>query len=285
MSDPRPIGILDSGVGGLSVLREIARQLPHEDVLYVADQAHIPYGPRPLGDIRALTLGIVRFLRAQGAKAIVIACNTASAAALYMVRAAFPDLPIVGMEPAVKPAAERSRARRVAVLATPATFQGELFASLIERFAQDVEVLPQACPGLVEQVEAGDLDGPQTQALLRTYLSPLLAAGADTLVLGCTHYPFLLPAIVQIAGPQVEVIDPSPAVARQTGRVLAARGLENTPGRQASYTFCTTGDVPAFRALVKRLIDLPGTFVGLTWQEGGELAMLSGGRGDTSPPP
>ncbi|MER3545549.1 MAG: glutamate racemase [Chloroflexota bacterium] len=285
MSDPRPIGILDSGVGGLSVLREIARQLPYEDVLYVADQAHIPYGPRPLGDIRALTLGIVRLLRAQGAKVIVIACNTASAAALYTVRAAFPDLPIVGMEPAVKPAAERSRARRVAVLATPATFQGELFASLIERFAQDVEVLPQACPGLVEQVEAGDLDGPQTQALLRTYLSPLLAAGADTLVLGCTHYPFLLPAIAQIAGPQVEVIDPSPAVARQTGRVLAASGLENTPGRQASYTFCTTGDVPTFRALVKRLIDLPGTFVGLIWQEGGELAMLSGGRGDTSPPP
>lgn len=272
MSDPRPIGILDSGVGGLSVLREIARQLPHEDLLYIADQAHIPYGPRPLDDIRALTLGIIRFLRAQGAKAIVIACNTASAAALYTARAAFSDLPIVGMEPAVKPAAERSRARRVGVLATPATFQGELFASLVERFAQDVEVLPQACPGLVEQVEVGDLDGPQTQALLRTYLNPLLAAGADTLVLGCTHYPFLLPAIAQIAGPQVEVIDPSPAVARQTGRVLAARGLENTPGRQASYTFYTTGDVPTFRALVGRLIGLPGRFIGLTWQKGGELS-------------
>ncbi len=275
MSDPRPIGILDSGVGGLSVLREIARQLPHEDLLYVADQAHIPYGPRSLEDIRALTLGIVRFLRAQGAKAIVIACNTASAAALHPVRAAFPDMPIVGMEPAVKPAAERSRVRRIGVLATPATFQGELFASLVERFAQDVEVLPQTCPGLVEQVEAGELDGPQTQALLRTYLSPLLAAGADTLVLGCTHYPFLLPAITQIAGPQVEVIDPSPAVARQTGRVLAARGLENTPGQKANYTFYTTGDVPAFRALVSRLIDLPGTFVGLTWQGGGELAIPS----------
>lgn len=274
MSDPRPIGILDSGVGGLSVLREIARQLPHEDLLYVADQAHIPYGPRPLEDIRALTLGIVHFLRAQGAKAIVIACNTASAAALYTARAAFPDLPIVGMEPAVKPAAERSRARRVGVLATPATFQGELFANLVERFAQDVELLPQTCPGLVEQVEAGELDGPQTQALLRTYLAPLLAAGADTLVLGCTHYPFLLPIITQIAGPQVEVIDPSPAVARQTSRVLAARGLENTLGREANYTFCTSGDVPAFRTLVRRLIDLPGTFVGLTWQEGGELALL-----------
>lgn len=273
MSDPRPVGILDSGVGGLSVLREIARQLPSEDLLYIADQVHIPYGPRPLEEIRELALGITRFLLGQGAKVAVIACNAASAAALHMVRATFPDTPIVGMEPAVKPAAERTRTRRIGVLATPATFQGQLFASLVERFGKDVEVLPQVCPGLVQQVEAGDLDGPETQALLHAYIDPLLAAGADTLVLGCTHYPFLLPAIAHIAGPEVDVIDPSPAVARQTGRVLAARGLENAADHQGRYTSYTTGDLPAFRALVQRLVNLPGEFIGLAWDEGYELRM------------
>jgi glutamate racemase len=267
MSDPRPVGILDSGVGGLSVLREIVRQLPNEDLLYVADQVHIPYGPRPLAEIRELTLGITRFLLKQHAKIIVIACNAASAAALHTVRAAFPDTPIVGMEPAVKPAAERTRSRRIGVLATPATIQGELFASLVERFGKDVEVLPQVCPGWVQQVEKGDLDGPETLALLHSHIDPLLAAGADTLVLGCTHYPFMRPAIERIAGPGVEVIDPGPAVARQTGRVLASRGLENAPDHQGRITFCTTGDLAAFRALTKRLVNLPGEYVRLTWAD------------------
>lgn len=274
--DPRPVGILDSGVGGLSVLREIARQLPNEDLLYVADQAHVPYGPRPLEEIRNLALGITRFLLRQGAKAIVIACNTASAAALHTLRATFPDTPIIGMEPAVKPAAERTRTRRIGVLATPATFQGQLFASLVERFGQDVEVLPQVCPGLVQQVEAGDLDGPETRALLRASIAPLLAAGADTLVLGCTHYPFLLPAIADIAGPTVAVIDPSPAVARQTGRVLASRGLQNAADHQGGYTFYTTGDLPTFHALVPRLVNLPGAFAGLAWDAGYELKVRAG---------
>lgn len=268
MSDSRPVGILDSGVGGLSVTREIARQLPHEDLLYVADQAHIPYGPRPLDEIRAFSQAIAQFLLDQQAKAIVIACNTASAAALHTLRAHFPDIPIVGMEPAVKPAAEHSRARRIGVIATPATFQGQLFASLVERFAQDVQVLTQVCPGLVEQVEAGDLDGPHTEALLHTYLDPLVAAGIDTLVLGCTHYPFLMSAISRIVGPQVEVIDPSPAVARQTGRVLAARGWENMTDALGHHVLCTTGDVAAFAALVQRLTGLPGVVRGLTWQNG-----------------
>jgi glutamate racemase len=267
MADPRPVGILDSGVGGLSVLREIVRQLPNEDLLYVADQIHIPYGPRPLEEIRKLTLGITRFLLGRGAKTIVIACNAASAAALHTVRATFPDTPIVGMEPAVKPAAERTRTRRIGVLATPATIQGELFASLVERFGQDVEVLPQVCPGWVQQVEKGDLDGPQTQALLRSHIDPLIAAGADTLVLGCTHYPFLRPVIESIAGPGVEVIDPGPAVARQTGRVLAARGLENAANHVGQLTFCTTGDLAAFRTLVQRLVNLPGEFVKLAWRD------------------
>ena len=166
MSDSRPIGIFDSGVGGLSVWREIARQLPREDTIYFADQAHIPYGPRSMDEIRGFSEAITRFLLERGCKAIVAACNTASAAALKHLRETFPHVPFVGMEPAVKPAAETTHTGVVGVLATPATFQGELFASVVERFANGVRLINQVCPGLVEQVEAGRLDTPNTRAML-----------------------------------------------------------------------------------------------------------------------
>ncbi|RME36964.1 MAG: glutamate racemase [Thermoflexia bacterium] len=171
------IGVFDSGVGGLSVWREIVRELPGVPTLYVADQAHVPYGPRPLEEVRRFAEGITRFLLAQGATVVVLACNTASAAALHHLRALFPQVPFVGMEPAVKPAVQRTRNGRVGVIATPATFQGELFASLLTRFGRDARVLPQVCPGLVEAVEAGALEAPETEALLRSCLAPLLAAG------------------------------------------------------------------------------------------------------------
>jgi len=200
VSAPELIGIFDSGVGGLSVWREIARQLPLEDTLYLADQAHVPYGSRSLNEVREHSEGITRFLLGWGAKIIVVACNTASAAALHHLRRTFPDVPFVGMEPAVKPAVERTRTGVVGVIATQATFQGELFASLLERYAGDVGVLIQACQGLVEAVEAGALDTPETEALLRHYLTPLIEAGADQLVLGCTHYPFLRPLIERVVG-------------------------------------------------------------------------------------
>jgi glutamate racemase len=275
------IGVFDSGVGGLTVWREIVRQLPHEDTLYLADQAHVPYGPRPLAQVREFAEGIARFLLDQGARVIVVACNTASAAALHDLRRTFPDIPFVGMEPAVKPAAERTHNGIVGVIATQATFQGQLFASLVERYADHVRVLTQACPGLVEAVEAGRLEPPDTEALLRQYLAPLLEAGVDQLVLGCTHYPFLRPTIERLVGAGVAVIDPAPAVARQVERVLAhgkpplKRGVrtdwesEAGQGRvlahgkpppkrgvrtTGQYVFYTSGGVGKFEQVLGRLV-------------------------------
>jgi len=256
--DQNPIGIFDSGVGGLSIWREIVRQAPQEDTIYVADQAHVPYGGRSLEEVRQFSEAITCFLLDQGTKIIVIACNTASAAALYSLRRAFSSVPFVGMEPAVKPAVERSRSGVVAVIATEATFQGELFASLLERYAQDVEVITQICPGLVGAVEAGALDAPETERLLLDCLMPLVEARVDQLVLGCTHYPFLQPAIESLIGEGATVIDPAPAVARQTGRVLAQRGAEANRERVGRHVFFTSGDAPAFERAIDCLVPRSG---------------------------
>lgn len=254
MTDCGSIGVFDSGVGGLSVWREIVRLAPHEDTVYLADQAHVPYGGRSLTEVRAFSEGIARFLLDQGAKIIVVACNTASAAALYALRRTFPQVPFVGMEPAVKPAVERTSNGVVAVIATEATFQGELFASLLERYAHDVEVLTQVCPGLVEAVEAGALDTPGTAALLRRCLTPLLEAEVDQLVLGCTHYPFLRSTIEAIVGADVSIIDPAPAVARQTASVLARRQAEASGETPGQHVFLTSGDDNCFSRTIDRLL-------------------------------
>jgi glutamate racemase len=246
------IGVFDSGVGGLSVWRQIAVQLPDESSVYLADQGHIPYGPRPMQEIRAFSEAIVRFLLGQSCNIVVVACNAASAAALTHLRARFPDVPFVGMEPAVKPAVQTTRTGRVGVMATPATFQGELFASVVERFASGVQLVKQVCPGLVEKVEAGRLDTPDTEAMLHEYLAPMMEAGVDTIVLGCTHYPFLAPAIQRIVGPGVSIIDPSPAIARQVGRVMELRGLLSA-SRGAGHVFCTSRDEVSFTESVRRL--------------------------------
>ena len=249
------IGIFDSGVGGLSVLAALCERLPDDNLVYVADTAHVPYGPRSLQQVRDFSFGITRFLVEQGAQVVVVACNTASAAALHELRAAYPAIRFVGMEPAVKPAAEQSHTGVVAVLATQATFQGALFASVVERFAQGVEVISQVCPGLVEQIEAGELESPRTEAMLRGWVEPLLARNVDALVLGCTHYPFVRPLLERICGPAVRVIDPSAAVARQVERVLvaangAARGTAGEHGRVAYFT---SGAVAPFELALLRL--------------------------------
>ena len=253
MSDNRPIGIFDSGIGGLSVWREIARQLPHENTLYFADQIHIPYGPRSLDQIRAFSEAITRYLIGHDAKLIVVACNTASAAALKYLRAAFPDIPFVGMEPAVKPAAEQTRTGVVGVLATPATFQGELFASVVERFANGVKLINQICPGLVEQVEAGKLNTSDTVAMLDRFLAPIRAGGADTIVLACTHYPFVIDAIRSLS-PNVNVIDPAPAIARQVNRVLSERRLSADPARTGQAIFASSGPREEYQRILKALV-------------------------------
>ncbi len=265
------IGVFDSGVGGLSVWREIVRELPDVPTLYLADQAHVPYGLRPLEEVRQFAEGITRFLLAQDATVVVLACNTASAAALHYLRAVFSQVPFVGMEPAVKPAVQRTRNGRVGVIATPATFQGELFASLLERFARDVHVIPQVCPGLVEAVEAGALDTPETETLLRACLEPLLTAGIDELVLGCTHYPFLRPLMERIVGPKVEIIDPAPAVAQQVRRVLENKyGAGESP---APHTFYTTGDPTQFAGAIERLVRVRSEVRPLRW-DGDEIKAL-----------
>ena len=266
MSNLQPIGIFDSGVGGLSVWRELARQLPHEDTLYFADQAHIPYGPRSLAEIRSFADTITRFLLARGCKLVVVACNAASAAALKPLRATFPDVPFVGMEPAVKPAAETTQTGVVGVLATPATFQGELFASVVERFANGVHLVREVCPGLVQQVEAGRLTTPDTLEMLDRFLAPIRAAKADTIVLGCTHYPFVIDAIRQLA-PGINVIDPAPAIARQAGRVLRERGLDNDRQRRGAHTFITSADLDQYQSILRKLVGVESQAMQAKWRD------------------
>lgn len=264
----RPIGIFDSGVGGTSILREIRRQLPGEPVLYLADQANVPYGPQPLDAVRRYSQGITRFLLENGAKLIVVACNTASAASLQVLRSSFPETPFVGMEPAVKPAAEATRSKVVGVLATPATFQGELYASVVERFTDGVRVLPSTLPGLVEQIEAGDLHGERTRSILERALRPLLAQGADTLVLACTHYPLVIPLIREIAGPSVQVIDPSPAIARQAARLLEQHGLMAGPGHAGGITYFTSGNAGTLKRQLEAFGMSAGPLIEVRWADG-----------------
>jgi glutamate racemase len=247
-----PIGIFDSGVGGLSVLREIRRELPGEDLLYVADSGHAPYGDKSVQLIETRAIAIVEFLVSQNAKAIVVACNTATSAAIATLRAKFP-VPIIAMEPAVKPAAAHTKSGVIGVLATSGTLASDNFAKLHNRFGADVKILIQACPGLVEQVEAGDLSGSKTRALIAQYVTPLLEQGADTLVLGCTHYPFLAALIHQIAGPTVAIIDPAAAIARELRRRLTSAKLLSVENRAGSERFWTSAAPDVTRPVISKL--------------------------------
>jgi glutamate racemase len=271
-----PIGVFDSGVGGLSVLRAIRRLLPGQPVIFLADQGHVPYGSRPLEEVRLFAEGITQFLLERGCGSIVVACNTASAAALHYLRRVYPRVPFVGMEPAVKPAAEFTHSRVVGVLATPATFQGALYASVVERFAQGVTVLQHTCPGLVSQIEAGCLEGMETRRILEDALRPMLAQGVDTIVLGCTHYPFVIPLIQEIAGPGVSVIDPAPAVARQVQRLLETGGEKpglaeqtGTAERAAPVEFYTSGDPEQLQGQLPVLLGEKGEVARIEWNQDG----------------
>ncbi|HUS16048.1 MAG TPA: glutamate racemase [Chloroflexia bacterium] len=253
----RPIGVFDSGVGGLSVVAELRRLLPHEDLVYLADTANCPYGPRPAAEIQALSQRATAFLLARGAKLIVVACNTASAAGLEPLRAHYgPQLPVVGLVPAVKPAVALTRSGTVGVLATPGTLRGRLLLDVIAQWATPagVQVITNPGIGLVEAVEAGATDTPATQEVLADALDPMRAAGADVLVLGCTHYPFLRPAIITVAGPDLQIVDSAAGVARQTRRLLEERGWLQpcpTPGLLALYT---SGDPAQTGPIMARLV-------------------------------
>lgn len=263
----QPIGVFDSGVGGLSVLRAVRKIMPEESVVYFADQGHVPYGPRPLKQVRDFSETITRYLLNLEAKLIVVACNTASAAALHYLRNKFPDIHFVGMEPAVKPAAEYTQSGVVGVLATPATFQGALYASVLERFANGVKVLQHTCPGLVGLIESGNLDGNEPRLILEEALRPMLDRGIDTVVLGCTHYPFVIPLIRQIVGENVQVIDPAPAVAKQVKRLLDAREIKNPTVKRSDLQFYTSGDVSDFQDLLPKLLGESGQVDFVTWQD------------------
>jgi glutamate racemase len=264
-----PIGVFDSGVGGLTVLRELRLRLPEEDFLYVADQGHVPYGSRPMAEVRRFGFGIADFLLARGAKLIVVACNTVSAAALQPLREAHPDVPFVGMEPAVKPAAEESHSGVIGVIATEDTLRGELFAGVLSRYGRGVNVIARTMPGLVERIEAGQTEGPELEAMLRERLQPLMDAGIDELVLGCTHYPFVLRALQKTVGPKVRIIDPSPAVARQTEQVLAERKLRAGGGGGTAAAY-TSGDPEAFRRFIRQALGEEIPVRGAEWSGGGE---------------
>ena len=271
----RPIGIFDSGVGGLSVLREIRHQYPSEDCVYVADQIHVPYGTRTRKQVLEYSEGIVRYLLGRGSKIIVVACNTASAVALEELRKNFPDIPFVGMEPAVKPAAEGTSSGVVGVLATPATFQGDLYATTVERFARGVKILQDTCPGLVNQIENGKINHPDTRKILEEALVPMLEEGVDEVVMGCTHYPFVIPIIREIVGEEVRVIDPAPAVARQAGRLLEKFNLKAERERFGEHQFLTTGDQDKMKNLIQDLINTETKVECLVWDGGDIRAVLT----------
>jgi glutamate racemase len=251
-----PIGVFDSGIGGLSVLRDIRRALPREDLLYIADSGNVPYGSKSPTFIRNRSRLLTEFLLEKHAKALVIACNTATAAAASFLRSRYAT-PIVAMEPAVKPAMAATRSGVIGVLATVGTLSSARFAALLERFGNGVQIIVQPCPGLVERVEAGDLDGNATRELVEKYTAPFRSAGADVIVLGCTHYPFLRPLIASVVGSQVTLIDTGSAVARQLYRVLKANQLLNTKQSAGMEKFWTTGDLDSGRRVITCLWDRP----------------------------
>ncbi len=249
------IGVFDSGIGGLTVLREIHRLLPGHPTIYVADQVHLPYGPRPVSEIQRFSDHITRFLIEQGAVVIVIACNTASAASLEYLRGKYPNTLFVGMEPAVKPALEASKTGVVGVLSTRATAEGALYKRLLERYAEDKRVITQIAPDLVRIAEEQSQNTADSRSVISGYIRPLIDAGADHIVLACTHFPFLADAIQDIAGQGVTLVDPSPAVARQTARLWPTRSVFE----QSLNRYLTSGDVLGFQLSLKALIGVEDT--------------------------
>lgn len=263
MADNAPIGVFDSGVGGLSVLREIRTRLPQESLLYLADSGHVPYGEKSPEFIRQRCRSIAEFLLGQGAKALVLACNTATAAGVAELRERYPHVPLVGMEPAVKPAAQATRSGVVGVLATTGTLRSAKFAALLDRFASDVRVITQPCPGLVECIEAGELKGDTTRSLLQGFVQPLIEQGCDTLILGCTHYPFIKPLLTELLPPHVTLVDTGAAVARHLEAVLAARDLLGHD--EAVTRFWSSGDPRRLAGVLPVL-----------WGENGTVAYYAG---------
>jgi len=253
-----PVAVFDSGVGGISVLREAVKLLPQEDFRYFGDFVHAPYGTKTADEIRALTLGHVQRLYAEGIKAVLVACNTATSAAIGALRERYTDIPVVGIEPAVKPAVQIREHPRILVMATPFTVHGRKFEELLGHYIDSAEVIPVSCPGLMEFVERGCLQGPELHAHLEALLGPYLTRPADAVVLGCTHYPFVRAEIASIVGANVTILDGGPGTARELKRRLAAQDLLAERDRPGRVVFDT--DDEEKKALCRLLLEaeLPG---------------------------
>lgn len=254
MKQDKPIGIFDSGVGGISVLRAAVRELPHENFCYFGDSANAPYGPRPTAEVQRLSEAVVGHLLTREVKAIVIACNTATSAAAALLRRKYPMLPIIGIEPAVKPAVEQHPGQQIIVMATPLTLREEKFTQLAERYRQRATIVPLAAPDLVEFVEAGTTDTPMVHEYLHKLLAPY-AATAAAVVLGCTHFPFVRAAIAQEVRPGIPIIDGGAGTARELRRQLEAKNLLNSQQLAGRITFENSTATSAMIQLSERLFN------------------------------
>lgn len=255
--DSRPVGVFDSGVGGLTVLHECLVNLPHEDFVYLGDTNSFPYGARTAEDVRALAFRNTSFLVAQGVKLIIVACNSATAAALPQLQAAF-DTPIVGVVmPGARAAVQETRNRRVGLMATETTVRSASYQQALQTLDAGLEVYPVACPRLAPLIQEGDVSSEEVEEAVRHYVTPLKTAGCDTVILGCTHYPLVTPMLRRLLGPGVSLINSAEEIAREVIEMLERKGIGNLPDREGRYRFFSTGDPEAFRVVGARFLQLP----------------------------
>ncbi|HVS85462.1 MAG TPA: glutamate racemase [Gaiellaceae bacterium] len=255
--DPRPVGVFDSGVGGLTVLHECLVTMPHEDFVYLGDHARLPYGPRPLEEIRRFAGEIGAFLEGEDVKLILVACNAATSAALPQLQERL-SVPVVGViTPEAHAAVQATRNRRVGLLATQATVDAGRYRDLVRALDAGVAFHAVACPKLVPLIEGDDPYAEETEAAVREYAAPLKDAGCDTVILGCTHYPLIRPIFQRVFGRDVTLVFSAEETAREVAETLARKGVENEPGRDGRYRFLTTGDPEAFKEMGRRFLQLP----------------------------
>ncbi len=268
------IGVFDSGVGGLWILKHLKEEIPGYNYVFFGDQAHVPYGERRMEEIKSFSEEITKFLINKGCKVIVIACNAASAASLEYLRKKFPKIIFVGMEPAIRPAVEMTRTNSIGVLATPATFQGKLYNSVVEKFADGVEISRDTCKGLVEQIEKGNLDSKKVNSILEKALRPMLEKNIDTIVLGCTHYPHVIPQIKKIVGDKVKIIDPTEAVVRRVSNVLDRNQSLEKHFKDGKIDIFTSGKPKVMDFILSTLFNGKMNVKKIKWENDLELNVL-----------
>ncbi len=249
------IGVFDSGIGGLWILKYLQKELPLYNYVFFGDQIHIPYGKKSIEEIKNFSEEITKFLINKGCGIIVIACNTASAASLGYLRGEFPDIIFIGLEPAIKPAVGLTQSKEIIVLATPATLQGELYKTVVKKFSQGVKIYKNTCPGLVSQIEKGDLNSVGTKDILEKALLPVIKKGVDSVVLGCTHYPFVIPLIRKIVGKKINIIDPTSAIVKRVSDILKGNDFKNYNNKKGSLDIFTSGEISKMKIILFRLFN------------------------------